>query len=151
MAKEQRTQALDYFATTLNALDEPYLNRRQLLFERAKVHDLPIDKIILDEKQAQEKIAAQTDSELNDLMKQKLRVELGLDVAKTKATDAKTVKTLADAGVSREKAESDMDVQEADAMTRRMDAHSKALDSHARAVAVMRPPAKKKEKEKNKR
>ena len=91
MAKEARTQALDYFATTLTPADEPYINRREFLLERAKIHDLPVDRIILTEEAANEKIAAQMEQQakMNDLATQQAMTKMDLDKAKAEHTRAK--------------------------------------------------------------
>lgn len=89
MSKEARTQALDYFASTLTPMDEPYIDRREFLIQRATVHDLPVDRLIVDEKTAQERMAAQRDAEAEALAKEKMKSEIRYDHAKASHMEAK--------------------------------------------------------------
>ncbi|MBZ0158405.1 MAG: hypothetical protein K8I29_19580 [Alphaproteobacteria bacterium] len=90
LSKEVRTQALDFFATTLTELDEPYIKRHALLKNRIKLHDLDPSEILRSEEEARSLIEAQRDPEMEGIMKDK-------EMAETEYTRSKAAHMLAKA------------------------------------------------------
>lgn len=89
LSKEMRTQALDFFATTLTPQDEPYIKRRWFLEQRMKLHDLDAEAGLNTEEDARALIEAQQDREAQALAKAKLEAEVRYDHAKASSMEAK--------------------------------------------------------------
>ena len=87
VAREMRMAALDNLAATLNPLDEPFVNRKELFRERLKLHELPVDRLLKsDEEIAQAQQQAQE-------QQQKMQ-ELALDKAKAEIMQAMSMSFL---------------------------------------------------------
>ncbi len=78
VAREVRMTALDQLAAQLNPADAMFIDRKALLLERFKLHDLPIDQILKSDEeiaQAQQQAQQQT-QEQQQLMADKIRSEI---------------------------------------------------------------------------
>jgi hypothetical protein len=93
VTKEARTQATEFFAQGLSPQDQPYIKRRELLVERAKLLDLDGDKIIHTEEEAQENIQRAVDSETAALQKELLAAEARNENAKAMNQEARAKQT----------------------------------------------------------
>jgi hypothetical protein len=94
VSKEQRTQALDFFAQTLQPEDKPFVKNRVLLEERAKAHDLDPEKLLYSEEEAQANIEAASDSEAVELEKLRLEADIGYTDAKAANMNSKAQATV---------------------------------------------------------
>jgi hypothetical protein len=94
VSKEQRTQALDFFAQTLQPEDKPFVKNRVLLVERAKAHDLDPEKLLYSEEEAQANIEAAQDSEAIELEKLRLEADIRYENAKALNMETKSQATV---------------------------------------------------------
>jgi len=99
VAKEARTQALDFFAQGLRPDDLPYIKQREFLEERAKLHDLDPDKILHSESEANQIMESRRDDTAMELEKLKLEGEIRYDNAKAANMEAKAEATTHGVGV----------------------------------------------------
>ncbi len=83
VAREVRMTALDQLAAQLNPADAVFIDRKALLLERFKLHDLPIDQIMKsDEEIAKDKQQADAQTqEQQQLMADKIRSEIQMALA----------------------------------------------------------------------
>ncbi|MGC9239757.1 MAG: hypothetical protein ACP5D5_08860 [Acidithiobacillus sp.] len=83
VAREVRMAALDQLAMTLNPEDAAFIDRKHLLIERMKLHDLPIDDILkTDEEIAEAKQQAEQQQQAQmQLSMDKVRAEIQMQMA----------------------------------------------------------------------
>lgn len=93
LSKEMRTQALDYFASTLTPADEPYIKRLDFLTERVKAQDLDPDTILRTEEEAMQFIESQRDKDAQALSKANAEAEIVYTHSKAAHMNAKAEKT----------------------------------------------------------
>ncbi|MCK5611431.1 hypothetical protein KAR91_56700 [Candidatus Pacearchaeota archaeon] len=93
VSKEERTNAMDFFAQGLQDEDKPYVKRRALLEARIKMHDLDAKDILHTEAEAQQNIQNAVDSEMRELELAKLKSGIEYDNAKAANMDAKAEET----------------------------------------------------------
>ena len=129
LSKEMRTQALDFFATTLGPLDEPYIKRRWFLEQRMKTHDLDADAGLNTEAEARAIIDAQHDREAEILAKQNLAADIRYTQAKAekteagaRATDHKSKLDTIGAVAAADKADAETDAKKAESVIKVSDA-----------------------------
>ena len=89
VSKEVRTQALDQFNQQLSPEEKPYIKTREMLVERARMHDLDPDKLIHTDQEAQANIERQRDSEMIQLEKARLQADIDYDNAKAANMNSK--------------------------------------------------------------
>jgi hypothetical protein len=94
VSKEARTQALDFFAQTLQPDDKPFVKNLVLLEERAKAHDLDPAKLLNTEEEAQANIEATRDSDAIELEKLRLEAEIRYENAKALNMETKSQATV---------------------------------------------------------
>jgi hypothetical protein len=76
VSKEIRAQSLDYFASTLQPEDAPFIKRGDFLKERMKVHDIDPEELLRNEQEAAEWIDQQRDKEAEILAKKMQMAEI---------------------------------------------------------------------------
>jgi len=110
VSKEVRTQALDFFAQSLQPEDKPYVKNRALLEERIKMHDLDADKLLYTEDEAQANIESARDSEAMAL--EKAKVEADIEYTRSKASHMNSKAEATIQGISTSEMESLMSILE---------------------------------------
>jgi len=93
VSKEERTASMDLFAQGMQPEDKPYINRRALLEERIKAHDLDAKNILLSDDEVQKNIADAQDSELRQLELANLEADKRYTDAKAANMEAKADET----------------------------------------------------------
>lgn len=93
VSKEERTNAMDFFAQGLQPEDKPYIKRLGLLRERVKAHDLDAKDILHTETEAQQNITNAQDSELRKLELANLEADKRYTDAKAANMEAKADET----------------------------------------------------------
>ena len=99
VSKEERTASMDLFSQNMQPEDKPYINRRSLLEERIKAHDLDAKNILLPEDEVQKNIANAQDSELRQLELANLEADKRYTDAKAANMEAKADETTQSIGL----------------------------------------------------
>lgn len=146
MAKELRTQALDYFTTTFTPGDEPYIKRGDFLRIRARIHDLEPKDFIRTDAEAEQWMQMQKDMEADALIKAQADAEVRYTHSKAAHMEAKARKTDAETGPDEEKREAEIDEKIALSEKHRADAGKKKIEGAAKLHEALNP----KEKEESK-
>jgi hypothetical protein len=95
VAREERTQSLDFFSQGLQPEDKPYIKRLGLLKAKVKNHDLNHEDLLYTQEEADKNMEAAADTEMRQLQLGKMQSEIDYDNAKAKNMNSKAEETVA--------------------------------------------------------
>ena len=95
VAREERTNALDFFSQGLQPEDKPYIKRLGLLKAKVKMHDLNSADLLNTQEEADQIMAAEVDAEMRQLQIGKMQSEINYDDAKAANMNSKAEETVA--------------------------------------------------------